>query len=35
MYCGDVRNSKYRAIYCMHVVMLVTVNIWIHSACMW
>jgi len=33
--CGDVSYSEYRATYCMYVVMLVTVCIGLHNACMW
>jgi len=32
---GDVSYSIYWDIYCMYVVMLVTVSIGLHTACMW
>jgi len=31
---ADVSYSKYRATYCMYVVMFVTVKIGLHNACM-
>jgi len=33
--CGDVCYSIYWDTYCMYVVMLVTVCIGLHTACMW
>jgi len=32
---GDVSYSECRATYCMYVVMLVTVSIGQHTACIW